>query len=62
MSKNEPTIASPCVGVCDVFDGLCMGCFRDIHEITDWHDLDDESRSKVLEEAAKRRKAMNEAG
>lgn len=61
MSKNQPTIASPCVGICDVFDGLCMGCFRDIHEISDWHDMDDEARRKVLVNVEKRRQEISEA-
>jgi len=58
VSGNGSTVASPCVGMCGLFDGTCMGCFRDIHEISDWHDMADEQRLKVLAELEKRRKEM----
>lgn len=38
-----------------------MGCFRDIHEISDWHDMDDEARRKVLVNVEKRRQEISEA-
>ena len=28
--------ASPCVGRCELKAGVCVGCFRRIHEITNW--------------------------
>jgi len=58
VAGNDSTVASPCVGMCDLFQGVCMGCFRDIHEISDWHDMTDEQRLKVLAELEERRKEI----
>ncbi len=58
MAGNDSAVASPCVGMCDVFQGVCMGCFRDIHEISDWHDMTNEKRLAVLAELEGRRKEM----
>lgn len=56
MSGSDSTVKSPCMGLCSLFDGVCMGCFRDINEISDWHDMNDEQRRKVLAETEQRRK------
>jgi len=56
VAGKNSTVASPCVGQCDLYDGVCMGCFRDIHEITDWHDMSDGQRLELLAELDKRRK------
>lgn len=56
MSGSDSTVQSPCMGLCSLFDGVCMGCFRDINEISDWHDMSDEQRLKVLTEIEQRRK------
>jgi len=56
VTSNNSTVASPCVGQCDQYDGVCMGCFRDIHEIADWHDMSDEQRRTLLAKLDERRK------
>lgn len=61
MAGNNRVVTSPCVGICDVFDGLCMGCFRDIHEISDWHDMSDEQRQATLKKVEERRQAFKES-
>lgn len=61
MAGREVKVQTPCIGICDVFDGLCMGCFRDIHEITDWHDMSDEQRRALLVEIEQRRKEFKAA-
>jgi len=61
VSGNDSTVASPCIGMCDLFDGVCMGCFRDIYEISDWHDMNDEKRKKVLAELERRGKEIKAA-
>ena len=47
---------SPCVRNCclDAND-ICMGCFRSLHEITTWGELDTEQRNEVLKKTARRR-------
>ena len=43
-------ITSPCVGICSVDDlsGLCVGCFRNMDEISQWWDMTDAERGKVV--------------
>ena len=56
MSARNSTVASPCVGLCNVFDGICTGCFRDMDEISDWHEMSAEQRLKLLAELEQRSK------
>jgi len=58
VAGKNSTVASPCVGMCDVFQGVCMGCFRDTHEVNDWHDMTDKKRLEVLADLERRRKEM----
>lgn len=49
--------SSPCVKVCSVnTKGYCIGCFRDILEITNWEIITDEERKRILTELSKRKK------
>lgn len=50
-------IPSPCINVCqmDANNGLCLGCFRTIGEITDWSRLDDTAKTDILATVARRR-------
>lgn len=32
----KPLPPSPCVGVCELKDNVCIGCNRTIEEITNW--------------------------
>ena len=40
---------SPCVGVCKLEDGTCIGCHRTIQEIQEWSAMSTEERLKVME-------------
>jgi predicted Fe-S protein YdhL (DUF1289 family) len=39
----------------DADNGLCLGCFRTIDEITRWSRIDDEQRADILAAVARRR-------
>ena len=41
-------IPSPCIKVCRVADGVCVGCGRTLDEITRWSRMDDDERAAVL--------------
>ncbi|RIZ69129.1 MAG: DUF1289 domain-containing protein [Methylococcales bacterium] len=42
-------IPSPCMGQCLLnMNNICIGCFRTIHEITVWSEVDDETRNVFL--------------
>tara|TARA_R100000908_G_C3747416_1_gene142482 strand:- start:910 stop:1053 length:144 start_codon:yes stop_codon:yes gene_type:complete len=37
-------IESPCVGVCELKDNVCIGCNRTIEEITNWVPISQEKK------------------
>ena len=47
---------SPCINICkiDPKSNICLGCGRNIKEISDWINLDDEEREKLLSNLKKR--------
>ncbi|UCV08036.1 DUF1289 domain-containing protein [Dechloromonas denitrificans] len=50
-------LPSPCINICrmDADNGLCLGCFRTIEEITVWSRTDDSHRANILAAIARRR-------
>ena len=48
-------VASPCINVCTMEDGLCAGCFRTIDEIARWANSGDEDKRLILAAVAQRR-------
>lgn len=48
-------VASPCVNVCRMEDGLCAGCFRTLDEIARWANSGDNDRRLILAAVAQRR-------
>jgi predicted Fe-S protein YdhL (DUF1289 family) len=53
-------IESPCINLCEVdkTTELCKGCLRNMDEITTFAFLDDDSKIKLNETLAKRRKHL----
>ncbi|HEY0621809.1 DUF1289 domain-containing protein [Sphingomonas sp.] len=43
-----PGIASPCVNICRMKDGLCEGCRRTLGEIAEWSTATDDRRREIL--------------
>lgn len=39
---------TPCVSVCRLEDGICVGCKRTTEEITNWVKYSDEERKKIM--------------
>lgn len=49
-------VKSPCVRRCCLNEcNVCLGCFRTLQEILDWHEADDDERRRILAGAAERR-------
>ena len=44
-------IESPCIGVCTLVDGECVGCFRTAEQVEEWLFYTDEERRKITEES-----------
>ncbi len=40
-------IESPCIGVCSLNKGICIGCKRKESEIIEWLYLSDEDRNRI---------------
>ncbi len=49
-----PIIASPCVNICRLERGLCVGCGRTTAEIARWGTTTDEDRAAVMAQLAGR--------
>lgn len=51
-------VKSPCVAVCALDENdVCIGCYRTSDEIMHWGTMDNEEKSKVLENVSEREKA-----
>ena len=42
-------IKSPCVKICNLEDGICVGCGRTQDEIREWVIMTDSQREKIME-------------
>lgn len=48
-------VKSPCIAVCRVRGGICMGCFRSSKEIVEWWDADASRRQEIVNAAQQRK-------
>ena len=44
---------TPCVSICAVENGTCIGCGRTVEEVTKWFDYTDHERKIVMERLEK---------
>lgn len=53
---NPPAIESPCIRICslDPASDLCLGCGRNLTEITHWIGLSHDERSRIMAELPQR--------
>ena len=49
---------SPCIKVCKIEKGLCIGCLRTIEEIENWTSMTDKDKYWVLDDIALVREAV----
>lgn len=53
---EEPKVESPCVRNCCLDDAdVCMGCFRTLREICDWHSASEAEKRETLKRCEERR-------
>jgi len=57
MDAPPRPIVTPCVKVCvvDGESGLCLGCYRTLHEVAAWARLDEAERAALMVELPGRR-------
>jgi len=48
--KKLGTVPSPCIKVCRIEDGLCVGCKRTLDEIRDWMILSEYEQNMLIYE------------
>jgi len=48
-------VISPCINVCRMEAGLCVGCLRTIDEIAGWAMAGDDDKRRILAAVAQRR-------
>lgn len=53
MQQAHAKSNSPCIRICKIVDGNCIGCRRTIYEITNWTKFTDEERNIILEKLGK---------
>ena len=39
---------TPCVSICKILDGQCIGCGRTLEEIAKWRSYSDEKRLDIM--------------
>ena len=49
-SRSILVIESPCIGVCILVNGTCIGCYRTTAQVSDWLYYTDEERTRITEE------------
>jgi predicted Fe-S protein YdhL (DUF1289 family) len=60
-TEVDEEVKSPCKKKCSLDkNAICPTCFRSIHEITSWPDVDNATRRKILEAVALRRQLVKE--
>lgn len=49
-------VPSPCIQRCQInpINGYCQGCWRSLHEIASWKELDDHAKRQVWRETVMR--------
>ena len=47
---------TPCIGICQAPEGVCVACGRTLGEIAAWGRLSDAERERVMQVAAQRRR------
>ena len=48
------SVESPCVKVCKIEHGTCVGCKRTLSELTDWYKLSDQEKLSILDKIKQR--------
>jgi predicted Fe-S protein YdhL (DUF1289 family) len=48
LVKSTSNVPSPCVKVCSIEEGYCIGCGRSQDEIREWFYCDDDRKLEIL--------------
>ncbi|MBA4396784.1 MAG: DUF1289 domain-containing protein [Syntrophus sp. (in: bacteria)] len=53
MTSSSKT--SPCIGICRIERGFCVGCLRSLEEIVKWRQMDTNSRLNIMKNLQSRK-------
>ena len=61
LKSGNSSCPSPCIGVChiDGTTGFCLGCFRTLPEIAQWHKKSEKESWTIVREAEAREKNVD---
>lgn len=51
----DTSVKSPCISVCNMNEGVCVGCYRTLDEIRDWMIMTADEKRGVLDIIEQRR-------
>ncbi len=54
-SVAKAAVESPCINICKMEAGLCIGCLRSLDEIARWANVGDDGKRLILDAVARRR-------
>ncbi len=54
-------VESPCINICKMEAGLCIGCLRTLDEIARWANVDDDGKRLILAAVTQRRGCAGKA-
>ena len=54
-------VSTPCIQICRLVDGLCLGCARTREEIAHWFGMSETERQRVMREVLPARRARTPA-
>ena len=65
MNNRASKVKSPCVKICKYEDAflngmVCIGCFREQFEITNWIKMSENEKKKSILDTLERKKLFNE--
>lgn len=46
---DEIEVESPCIGLCRLDNGVCIGCYRTTEEVVEWYNYDNEQKQAVID-------------
>ena len=55
-------IDSPCINICKMEAGVCVGCLRTLDEIGRWSNASDSEKQRILNAVAARQDDLNKTG
>ena len=50
---------TPCIKVCKLYEGICIGCFRTLEQIATWSHLTPREQLEIMSELSLQTKIVN---